>query len=106
MDGQVTDARSVAAAGDAHGAALQMAGEVTQRVALATLQYAAVVVESDQATAGIRSDVRPAFGIEHQVPGDGAAAPVFQRIREDASPFGPIPGVVRVIDEGTAFGPM
>src|SRR5712672_3407079 len=71
-DGQVTHTRSITAAGNAHAVALQMPGKVAQGVALATLQYAAVVVESDQATTGIRSDVRPAFGIEHQVPGNGA----------------------------------
>src|SRR5438309_1009863 len=49
-DGQVTHARSITAAGDAHAVALQMPGKVAQGVALATLQYAAVVVESDQAT--------------------------------------------------------
>ena len=105
-DGQVTHGRSITAAGDAHSVPLQMPGKVAQGVALATLQYAAVVVESDQAATGIRSDVGPAFGIEHQVPGNGAAAPVLQRIGEDASPFGPIPGVVGIVDEGAAFGPM
>src|ERR1700691_3009848 len=75
-------------------------------MALAAFQYASVIGESYQAAAGVGSHVGPAPGIEHQVPRNGAAAPVFQRIGEDAAPPGPIPGVSWIVDERATLSPM